>query len=702
MTRADSLKLRIFIGVSLAALSAATASAQEQAPPDSVSVLEEVVVTASKRSENIRELANSVTAFTGADLAETGAQSFADYLNTAPGVQFQAATPGVSNVTIRGVGTATIYPDQGQSTTGIYLNDIPLTDPGFALGIPDLNVFDVDRVEVLRGPQGTLFGSATLGGAVNYVLKPVNLNDAQFSTLVGTSTTSHGGDLSYTANAAINAPIVPGVFGVRVTGVRSYDVGYVDNVGTGRDNANSHDVYGLRLNALWQITPDTSLNAFSFWDRSHSDDNSYAYQQLGELTRTTLVPETLTFTTFVNSLRLESDLKFATLTLLGAHSEKKQEALSDLTIFYGPPTTSPTNAKTDSDMFEARLVSPDDGRLKWLAGLYYGKFSENYPSPTIQGGVNVGDFTVDYDSEEISGFAEATYNLSDTWKVTAGGRYYDIELKTMITSGLPGTYTIRQGKQSESGFSPRVSVTFQPNPDLMLYGLISRGFRMGGVNLNPPIASFPTPATYGSDSLTNYEIGVRTSWLDRQLILDTTLFYIDWKDIQLRLSRPDGFAYADNAGAARSVGVESSLVWAPSPRFDLRANLTYLDSELAEPLNLGRGTVIPDGRTLPGASKWSISETATYHFEAESEPYIALSHRYISGAESDFQSRLPVGDYSLVDLRAGTVFGEADIAVFVTNLTDERGITAASSMGSYTSNFYVRPRTVGVRLAWSR
>jgi iron complex outermembrane recepter protein len=146
-----------------------------QASPES-GTLGEVVVTASKRAEPLREVPDSVTAFTGENLESLGAHSLEDYIGRAPGVQFQASTPGLSNVTIRGVGTATVYPDQGQATTGIYLNDVPLTDPGFAVSIPDFDVFDMQRVEVLRGPQGTLFGTATLGGAVDYIINPVSLD----------------------------------------------------------------------------------------------------------------------------------------------------------------------------------------------------------------------------------------------------------------------------------------------------------------------------------------------------------------------------------------------------------------------------------------------------------------------------------------------------------------------------------------------
>src|SRR5882757_9910742 len=165
---------------------------------DGATQLGNITVTASKRSQKQREVANSITAFSGNELRQMGAQSFEDYIGRAPGVIFDQATPGLSNVTIRGVGTTTSGPDQGQGTTGIYLNDIPLTDPSFGVSIPDIDTFDLQRVEVLRGPQGTLFGAATLGGAVNYIINPVDLDtyDARLESSV--SGTRHSTTVGYT------------------------------------------------------------------------------------------------------------------------------------------------------------------------------------------------------------------------------------------------------------------------------------------------------------------------------------------------------------------------------------------------------------------------------------------------------------------------------------------------------------------------
>jgi iron complex outermembrane recepter protein len=673
-----------------------------QASPES-GVLDEVIVTASKRAEPLREVADSVTAFTGEDLDSLGAQSLEDYIGRAPGVQFQASTPGVSNVTIRGVGTATVFPDQGQATTGIYLNDIPLTDPGFAVSVPDVDVFDMQRVEVLRGPQGTLFGTATLGGAVDYIINPVSLDKFDVHVQTGVSKTVNASDAGYTAKIAVNVPLIDDVFGVRVTAIKRYDPGFLDNIGTGREDSNYRKVEDYRLNALWKINDKTDLSFFTFYDRSLNGDGFYAFPQLGELVRDTFIPEYASFITRINSLKLNTNLEFATLTVQGADSRKSQDSDSDFSAFYGNvPTSSPAFARTHSDMVEARLISPSNQTIEWLFGTYYGYFNESYPTPTYQNDVDIFYFDVGYKSNELSEFGEATYHFSDQWRATAGGRYYDIRLATDTLQGVPPALASDQGDQRGTGFSPKVSLTYEPDKDLMIYALVSKGFRMGGVNLVAPLAGFPTPATYKSDSLINYEVGIRPAWFEHTLTLDTTVFFIDWSDIQLRLNRPDGFAYVTNAGAAHNKGIENTLAWRPNQNWALQASLTYLEAALAQTLALGGGTTLLDGATLPGASKWTASETASYTWSTNSTPFLSASHRFVSQATSDFTDTLPIGDYNIFDIRGGAHLGRNVTAtLYVDNVADKRGVTAATTFGTYLNDFYIRPRTVGLQFDWA-
>ncbi len=698
--RASSAALAIAIscqGGSAFAQQAASPSADAQQP------VEEIIVTASKRSEAVRSVSGDITALTGDQLDAIGAQSFKDYLTGLPGVQFQQSTPGVSNVTMRGVGTATIYPDQGQATTGIYVNDVPMTDPGFALAVPDLDVFDVQRVEVLKGPQGSLFGSATLGGAVNYIYNPVSLTDLQAGGQTSLEGIQNSSGVGYTVKGVVNVPIVNDVFGIRVAGVQRQDPGYLDNIGTNQSNTNTHAVTAFRLNALLALNDDFKLSYFFLYDRSHIGDGFYSFPASGQLVRDTAVNEGETFMNEVNNVKLDGDLGFASLTVSVADVHKEQNSIADETPFNGVgPSYGTSAARDDSQIAEVRLTSPDAQRFEWLVGAYYGRTKEYYPTPNFFGdGTEIYDFTVDYHNYEKALFGEATYHLTDTLKIMAGGRYYDIDLSTITASSAPGVpQTFSGGSTKDYGFSPKASITFEPSKDVMVYGLVSRGFRSGGVNLNPSIASFPTPATYGSDSVYNFELGTRLSFFDRTLLIDTSLFYIDWSNIQLRLSRPDGRSYVANAGDAHNYGVENAVTWRPSARFDTQVNVTYLSAEIAKTLDLGNGTVYAKGLVLPGASKWTTSVTATYHFDLEHEPYVMLQDQYVSGATDDFDPTLPVGNYNTIALRTGAHFGNFDVQAYVTNLTDRRGVTAAEYFGNPLTAFYIQPRTIGASVEW--
>jgi iron complex outermembrane recepter protein len=427
--------------------------------------LSEVIVTASKRAQAQREVAGSVTAFSGSELTRMGAQSFQDYIGLAPGVIFEQATPGLSNVTIRGVGTATNGPDQGQGTTGIYLNDVPLTDPSFAVSIPDIDTFDLQRVEVLRGPQGALFGAATLGGAVNYIINPVRLDNFDVRVQSSVSGTQHSTAIGYAVKEALNLPIITDVLGVRITAVKRFDPGFLDNIGTGRTDSNSQDVEQFRVNTLWQVNQRVAVSFFSFYDSETSPDASYADPGLGQLKRDTTIPEFTDFITRINNLKVDADLDFATLTLSGAHTLKDQLSQSDFTTYFGPNASVASYPTTHMTSLEARLTSPSGGTFEWLAGVYHGDLHEYYPEPVIKNGQVLELITSDYVSKEISGFGELTYRFCDQWRATAGGRYYDISLQTESIFGAPESPATTAGREVGRGFSPKGSITFEPNKD---------------------------------------------------------------------------------------------------------------------------------------------------------------------------------------------------------------------------------------------
>lgn len=740
--------MSIHMGLTVALLtSAATLTApplaaaqldRDAQSPAAVNELEEIIVTATKRPQSVREIAGSVSALSGVELDKLGAQSMADYITRTPGVVFNGNTPGNSTATIRGISTTTGI-DQGQGTTGYFLDDVPLTDPFFAIAIPDIDAFDVQNVVVLRGPQGTLFGSASLGGAINYqTTKP---DPARWDTRVqGTFASVEEGGSAGSGRVMLNAPLVTDKFALRGVYVYREDPGFIDNVGTAKKDVNQSLTRGGRVQALWTPTDSTTISYLFLDQTQETKDSGYqAPLEAGSLEKNTVIAEHSDFETLIHNLRVDQNLGFATLTVAGAYHEKTQDSIDDATadlqdLFPLSPITIAQPATSRGKTFEIRLASPSGRQFEYLVGAMYDEtrmniyniaqaagaadFIENVLGPILGLPPGIGAISAPDDvflnalipvhGKEAAVFGEGTFSFNDQWKLTVGGRAFETKVTnetiasgffSLLTAGELETH-LTGPAQKESGFLPKVSVTWTPSDAFMAYALRSEGFRYGGPNIVTSEPGFEVPSTFGSDSLVNYELGVRSTIFDRRLQLDGTLFYIDWSDIQLRQQTPLGANFAVNAGKASSSGVEGSLTWLMSDALRFAANVTYLDAELSEDFvsNPGGGTPVgvSKGATLPGASKWQVSDSLSYEWSAAAlRPSFLLAHRYISEAPSGvLGSDAKQGDYHVLDARVSVQFNRIGITAFASNVTDERGVTTASN--DPLQQFLVTPRTIGI------
>ncbi len=719
-----------------AALAPPAASASAAAPAE----LRSIVVTG-KRNQQARDIAGSVTAVTGAELEAAGAQGLADYIQRQPGVVFNSYQPGVSHVVLRGIATSSGNV-QGQGTTGYYLNEVPLTEPGFTIVIPDIDTFDLARVEVLRGPQGTLFGSSSMGGAVQYI---ANLADpTRFDAAAeSTASSTRNAQLGFGAKAMVNVPIKENVLAVRAVAQYRNDPGYLDNTGTGRNGANKTVLTGGRFSAVFTPSRDTTVSWLSLLQRTDSKDNAYRLQGLGDLERKTAIREPTETRVDLHSLRLDQALGAFKLTALAAHQEKSQAWTFDFTPVRGAynsdlglDLTSPLaigdGGKSRGDSLEVRLASNPGGTLDWLIGaMAFDTRKSLYEQLGAQGAAAAFDQSPQYGpgtgaviapdgrifnafysrvtGKETALFGEATYALAPQWKVTGGGRWFHTKVDITTTqvgfSTYPGQPIVSPASTSESGFTPKLSLAYTASPDLMVYGLASEGFRFGVPNV-PGLGSFAVPAGSKSDSLRNYEVGARSNWLGGDLLLDATLFYIDWSSIQLRLQTPDFFNYATNGGKAHSTGIELSARWKPAQRIDWQTSLTYQRARLDDDLTILFFGIAPKGSTLPGSSDWSISNSVTYRFGGTFAPVLTLAHQYLSAGLSDLNSAVPgatpnrQGNYNVFDARVRMSFGRTDVTLFGTNLGDKRGVTRTVSEANGTGEGLLRPRTLGATVAW--
>jgi outer membrane receptor protein involved in Fe transport len=690
----------------LAGAAPAALASAEPSPRDATTV-EDIIVTATKRPEAVRDIPASITAFDERALQTVGADDMSGYLTRVPGVVFNQAIPGNSSAILRGVSTTTGIA-QAQGTTGYFINDVPMTDPFYSAGIPDIDTFDVDNVTVLRGPQGTLFGSASLGGAINYQTRKPNLTDYDARVRATYETTAHGGD-GYGGDAMVNVPLVTDKLAIRAVLVDRRDPGYVDNLGTGGRDTNRAQVSGGRLLVAFTPTAATQVNYLYLQQTESTPDAGAADPSLGDYAKRTLVAEPFSYRTTIHNLRLDQELGFATLTATATHHAKSFSSVQDYSGL--APAFAPVSflegGTSKGDTFEARLASPAGQRFEYLVGLFYDSTDElvrdTLVAPTaaaVVGSPTLIDAPVRIRGREGAAFGEATYHLTDTFKATVGGRAFRTELDTDTTQGGPlaGGFSETFGHSRDNGFSPKASLTWEPSAEQMVYALVSKGFRFGGPNIAVD-PTFKIPSQFGSDSLVNYELGTRTAWLDRRVLLDGTLFYVDWSDIQVSQRSPSGFIYTANAGKARNVGAEASATWLVTRDLRLNSAATYLDGELRRDYGTGASLVTAPTQ-LPGASRWQVSNSLNYTLSsAPLQPMLVVSHRYISGAPGELSpSPQRQGDYNLFDLRLSTTIRKLELSAFAENVGDVRGVTAASTSVHGPTQYLVRPRTLGITL----
>ncbi|GAB5352409.1 TonB-dependent receptor [Qipengyuania sp. 483] len=689
-----------------------------------------IVVTANKRDQALDEVAGSVSAVSEEELADLNAQSLSDYITRVPGVIFNDYQPGVSEVVIRGVASTT-YHEANQATTGYYLNQIPLIEPGFPLLIPDVDAFDLKQVEVLRGPQGTLFGSSSLGGAINYVVNEADPSGLDAAVEGTVSSTRRAGELNYATKAMINVPIARDKLALRVVALQRVDAGYLDNIGTGEDGSNDLRVRGLRGNLVWTPGTTTTVSATSMYQDYALDDQTYALFDLPRFQRSTNVDEYQDTDFFLNSLRIDQDLGFATVTAVGSHIEKNSDVAFDDSVFLGiDPRTdtaqlSGARGTSKTDYAELRVASNGQTPFTWLIGANYTQLrSDSTDGVRIPGiaayiDANPGefggqpssviapdDFTQRTNStnkvREVALFGEAAYTFADVVTLTLGGRLFEYRseprLQFLPNAELIPSFDYQPGEKKESGFIPKVSLSYEPNDRFMAYALYSEGFRIGGTNVYSVASG--APLDFNSDTTKNYEIGTRFDLVPNQMSFDISAYHIEWDNIQARLFTPVTFdSYTTNGGGAQIDGVEMSIVFSPTRDLSWSTNLTYTDARLSSllPDTSAPGGGYAEGTRLPGSSEWMIANQLDLAFDdAPMKPRFGIAHRYLSEAPVAFGAVLDKGDYHIVDLNASAeIQPNLELSIFAKNILDSYGILNApfSFAGAV-----ARPRTIGATL----
>jgi outer membrane receptor protein involved in Fe transport len=763
------------VGAVLAAPVVAQTTVAAAKPADD-SGLAEIVVTAEKRSSTIQDTPISMSALSGEQLQQEGISGITGVVQSVPGLSMRSSGPGQTELEMRGLSSS----GGSSPTVGFYLDDYPLTAPAAALVgkvVIDPDLYDLNRVEVLRGPQGTLYGSGSMGGTVKLVTNEPILNRFEGSVDAFGSGTS-GGGFNRGGNLMLNVPLLADTFAMRIVATDKYRDGWITRYvepdfpvptnpgpcGPGWPGCTRGDVTA--------ITPSQSTPRIN-WERLQGGRVEFLAQPTAALKiEATAIYQKITMGDYdeydlppgITDARFQSDnnnepisdefklygltasydLGFAQLTSASAYYSRTEsqtqdtsEPLYSLLPLYGVTISQfYPNAFNETDTTrqfseELRIASTGTGPLQWIAGAFFSHFQSifaeyNASIPIVANAP--GELAVDpqgilyqannpYHIKQYAIFGEGTYAFTENWKLTAGARWYkfdsraDEETEGYLATSGSATPLLNTFVTSNTGVNPKVTLSYEQNHDLTIYGTASRGFRPGGINqqIPDPPCTLATEA-YGPDSIWNYEIGEKAKLLDNRVIVNADVYYIRWSQVQQSVNQPCGYPLTQNAGTAASYGPEVEITALLTPELTLAVSGTYTHATLTS-VNTSleqADTAFTPGLGLLNVPKYTETTSLTYVKPINDNLKFSarLNNSYVGQAtDIDFTyGTLP--SYNLVGLRFGLLGEKLSGFLFADNLTDKRAQLGINTTGfAYTIPSLIRvatnqPRTIGVDMKY--
>ncbi|MBN7796550.1 TonB-dependent receptor [Parahaliea mediterranea] len=697
-------------------------------------VLEEVVVTAQKRVQNLFDVPVSVTALSADDIDRLFATTVEDYAAYVPGLNFTSlGGPGQGRLTLRGLSAMGV-----SASVATYIDEMNVTPSSMYGGgnalMVDLFPYDIERIEVVRGPQGTLYGGNALGGLLKYVTRRPSLD--AFSAHFGGDArfVAHGDDPGYGVRGHVNAVAIPGELGVTASGFYQKSPGYIDNANTGKDDVNKASQQGGRLAVLWQPDDRSSVYLSALTQDVEIEDLNVAWYGfydsskpvVGELDSLFSLPQTRDRTLDYVSAIVEVDLGWGDLTSVTSYSSVDSESIWDYTpstgafipLFTGGAVTeglAPLYLDNTNERFtqELRLASYGESRFDWIVGAYYvDERTEQYTDlklHTLDGAEIPGIkpvylLALESDYEEFAVFGTGTLHVNERLDVVAGIRWTDNEEVFEQTSDgvtLPNEiYNV--GRSSESVATYMLSTPYHVNDDLMVYARYATGYRPGGPN-----AALPgVPAQADADNLDSYELGVKTNFFNRRATVEVAAFHSDWSDIQTNVRRQDGIGYVINSDSAEVDGLEFTLSALASAALRVDINFAYTDAKFSAN-SPALGAV--EGDSLPEVPKWQGAVTVAYEYKLWGKYVGTLGGgwRYL-GSQPVYNPNVLVGQsevesYELLDLYAGIAGDRWKLNLFAKNVLDDaaqlsnqREIDTVRAMPLFTAAGIARPLSIGL------
>jgi len=756
--------LRCLIAAGLAAISLGAAPAEAQTAPGGGAAqgagdgsLQEIVVTAFKQGvQSVQDVPSSIDVLSSDRLEAMGVTNFADFARSIPGLNFVDNGPGDKRYVIRGINTT------GEAQTALYIDNIPLTGIGaaatdFGGSQADLDLYDVHQIEVLRGPQGTLYGANSEAGVIRFVTNQPDPNRFEASSLVDLSDTQSGGG-NYQVKAMVNLPLIDGKLGVRLVGYDDYMSGFIDNPLRGQNNYNDMRETGGRIGVKWQIDEDTSILGQVFYQHLYSGgqplerpfgftigDNYFPangdlqYSQFSETPRYDDVR--------IYALTGQHDFHWADLTVAASYFDRDITDYQDDTTSFRffqylqslgefPPFTVPAGGvsispeETGFASTETRLNTKFDSPVNGVVGVYYddrrNRFSTDVYATDPATGMPMATTEIDERSfqdttKDFALFGEATWTMTSRLSLLGGLRYYNDTRDLLSATQIPffemGTAGVNPPEHAQNtGSIFKANLSYHLTSQALAYIQYSEGFRPGGTNA--AVVAL-VPGQYNPDMTKNYEIGMKTSWLDRRVTANVAAYVIDIYNMQVAELYGAGGAFSGVGNAsgkdAEAKGVELDVTAQPIDGLVLVLGGNYTDARLTKDLSgvsdasIDVGSLAVDGAPLLNVPTWNASLSADYGFNLPGDYRASIGGdvdytgaiaqtSYDNEPYADFNVPLPA--YTLVNLRASVSWKEYQVQLYSNNTFNRNAeLNALNDVDDPYTILTNRPRTVGIRFS---
>ncbi|WP_313801833.1 TonB-dependent receptor plug domain-containing protein [Sphingobium sp.] len=705
----------------------------------------EIIVTATRgNAASIQDVPIAVSALNPDFLSTRGQGGLQDISRTLPSINVQETAPGLNRIDMRGLTTGTTATSniQDRPLVAVYLDDIPISVQN---SNPDLRVFDLERVEVIRGPQGTLYGAGSMSGTIRYITKKPTTDEVSGSVEGVGSITRSGGE-NYSVRAIANLPVSETI-AIRLGAYQGHNSGFIDNLALDRKDVNDDRTTQLRAAVRWQPTDALTIDGSVTFAEQTADGFNRGYPALGRYVYSQLSSDRYYDNLKIYNLSGEYDFGPVKLVSSSSYLDRKNEQVTstdDVGGLFGlgniPAKAIVQNRFKDFTQ-ETRLVSDNAGVFTWTLGAFYQKakrkYLQNYPSPgfdaAFSGVIGAPFSSLDYlafstdnifsglqdiDERQVAAFGEGTLHLGPV-DLTGGLRYFNHKQSfSLLFAGIAGAQGVGQpltfdGVAKANGFNPRGVLSLKASDDLLIYAEAARGFRYGGVNQPVPVSlcgsalaqvgRTEAPGEFGPDKLWSYAIGEKATLLDKRMTFNVAAFYVDWKDVQTTRNLSCGYRFTENEGRVRSVGVEVESRVRVSSALTFYANGSITRAEANGDIpTIGA----QDGDRVPYFPSYTAAAGVELALPVETGEFLVTADFQARGSShtefsplSPARRRIPASE--IVNLAAKYTLSSWEFGVFGTNIFNSQNISfvmAGDALIQDESVLYGRPRTLGVRV----